>query len=531
KALTDHGHAYATVRRAADVDLPRGAASAGFWVVPGRLARYGEVRIEGLAAIPEAPVRRALDLRSGDPYSTAELEDAERALLDLGVFGSVKVEPELGTAAPDQQPERVPIRVRVEPARLHSVHVGGGIQADVLKTDVHLTAGWEDRNFLGGLRRFQVEVVPGVVLYPTRIGSFETPERLLPEGRVRTELRQPGVIEARTNGFLRAEASVYPVLLSPDHSPGAPILGYRDFRVGVGLDRSLWKFYGAVSHNVQVNSPFTYLGALDPDLNTVVVSYPELVTTFDVRNDRIHPHEGAYLINTLQVAGVGGDARDVKEQPEARGYIPLADDLTLGLRGTVGFLFPDNYGDTLVPNAFTGTPGGASRATWVRDIQLLFLRGYFSGGTGSNRGYGPREIGPHGVVPFYNPGQTIAQVDAGCDPSSPDYDAGRCDLPLGGLTLWEASVELRYPITGAFSGAVFSDASDVAPRRVEFRFDRPHLSAGLGFRYDTPVGPIRADAGYRIPGLQAPDSADEVVRPSESFGLPIAVSFGIGESF
>jgi outer membrane protein insertion porin family/translocation and assembly module TamA len=62
------------------------------------------------------------------------------------------------------------------------------------------------------------------------------------------------------------------------------------------------------------------------------------------------------------------------------------------------------------------------------------------------------------------------------------------------------------------------------------RLSRPHLSVGPGFRYDTPVGPIRLDIGYRIPGLQAPSSPDEGT-PSTTFGLPIAISFGIGEAF
>ncbi len=552
RVLTDNGYAYAKVQRAADVDLPNNAASVDFWVTPGRKARYGAIRIEGLGNIPEGPVRRTLDLTPGDPYSTAELEEAERALLNLGVFGSVRIEPDLPAeltdkpksrdVAPEQGvervagkeaelPERVPIRVRLEPARLHSVHLGGGLQIDVIKTDVHLTAGWEDRNFLGGLRRFQVEAVPGGVLYPTRIPSFEKPDRLLLQARLRTELRQPGVIEARTNGFVRAEGSIYPVLLSAEHEADTPVLGYRDVRVGVGLDRSLWRFYGALSQNLQINSPFTYMGELDPDLNTAVVSYPELITSIDLRDDRVRPHTGVYVMNTLQLAGVGGDARDVKLQPEARAYLPLSESVTFGARGTVGFLFPDNYGSTLVPNAYYGTPGNASRETWVEDVQLLFLRGFFSGGNGSNRGYGAREIGPHGVVPFYNPGQSAAQLTTSCEVSSPDYSAASCDLPLGGLTLWEASVELRYPIAGSFSGAVFTDASDVSPHKVDLRFDRPHLSSGVGFRVDTPVGPIRADVGYRIPGLQAPDSPDEIEQPSELFGLPIAVSIGIGEAF
>jgi len=73
--------------------------------------------------------------------------------------------------------------------------------------------------------------------------------------------------------------------------------------------------------------------------------------------------------------------------------------------------------------------------------------------------------------------------------------------------------------------------ADVSDRKLNFRFDRPHLSLGLGFRYDTPVGPIRFDAGYRVPGLQAPLNAADEGTPESMFGLPIALSFGIGEAF
>ena len=33
-------------------------------------------------------------------------------------------------------------------------------------------------------------------------------------------------------------------------------------------------------------------------------------------------------------------------------------------------------------------------------------------------------------------------------------------------------------------------------------FDVPHLSVGLGLRYMTPVGALRLDIGYRVPGAQ-----------------------------
>jgi outer membrane protein insertion porin family/translocation and assembly module TamA len=530
KALNDHGYAYAEVTRAADVDMPRDLASVGFWIKPGILARYGSVRFVGLGVIPEEPVRRALALEPGATYSLKELESAQQALLDLGVFSSVKIEPDLPeNASPDQQRPDIPLRVVVEPSKLRSVQFGVGAELDTLRTDLHLTTGWEDRNFLGGLRRFTVQFVPGVVLYPTRLPNLPAPQHVLPEGRLRTEFRQPGVFEARTNGFIKTQLTASPVLLTPEYQAGSPVLGYGDARAGVGLDRTYWKFFGALSQNVQFSVPFMYLGPKDPDLNPIVVSYPELNLTLDLRNDRVHPHHGVYVASDLQVAGVGGDARDVKIQPELRGYVPIAKRVTFATRAAIGLLFPQNYGSTVESDALTGTPGNASRAAWVRDLQLMFLRGFFSGGPGSNRGYALREIGPHGVIPFYNGAQGAGGA-TNCDPTSPAYSETLCDLPLGGFTLWEASAELRYPITGAFAGTLFSDASDVSDRRVDFRFDRPHLSAGLGFRYDTPVGPLRLDVGYRIPGAQAPKAADEGT-PQTLFGAPVAVSLGIGEAF
>jgi len=427
----------------------------------------------------------------------------------------------------------VPINVKLQRSRFRSLRFGGGLQIDSQRTDVHLLAGWEDRNFLGGLGSLQIEFVPGGVVYPTRLPDLETPERLLPQARLRLEFRQPSFIEARTAGVLRTEASVVPALLSSNRDANDAILGYRDLRASAGLERSLfWKVNGTLSQNVQISDPFTYVGELDPDLDTAIVSYPELFLRLDARNDRLEPSSGVYATTSLQLAGLGGDARDLKVQPELRGYVPLGR-LTFAARGTVGFLFAQNYGDTIARDALTGNPGAASHGTWVRDLQLMYLRGFFGGGPGSNRGYGQREIGPHGAVPFYNPGQSSLDPNASCSgvqtPSSGPQPAD-CDLPLGGFSLWEASAELRFPLLGPLRGAVFADTGDVSPYQLSLRWDRPHLSAGLGLRYATPIGPVRFDVGYRVPGLQAPPSADESP-PAELFGLPMAISIGIGEPF
>ena len=109
-------------------------------------------------------------------------------------------------------------------------------------------------------------------------------------------------------------------------------------------------------------------------------------------------------------------------------------------------------------------------------------------------------------------------------------NASPCAVPLGGLSLWEANLEARVKIAGPVSGVVFCDAADVAAEKLTLRFDRPHLSCGLGGRYDTPVGPIRADVGYRIPGVQVFSGPQEYV-PELIPGVPIAISLGLGEAF
>jgi len=526
-AVGDEGYAYATVQRAADVDLPKNRVAVGYFVTLGPKAKYGKVTIVGLGKVPEEPVRRALDLKEGDPYSRAELDLAERALLDLNVFSSVVIAPELDQDGARQENPTIPIKVTVETAKLKAIHVGGGAEINSLQSDLHLVGGWEHRNFFGGLRSISFEVKPGVVLYPTRFPTFQTPQNLLPKFKLNAQFRQPGFLEARTGLFTQFEGSRAPVIFQSKEVSNR-VLGYNDARLSAGLDRSFnsLRLYGAISHTVQYDSAFMYLGALDPDLHPVVISFPKLFLALDLRDQQVHPHEGGYVSTDLQVAGVGGSAVDVKTTSEVRGYVPLARKWTLAGRLNIGMLFAQNYGGSIEAgaNGANYENDAARRPGWVRDIQLMFLRGFFAGGLGSNRGYALREIGPHGIVPQAT--STLANTNCTEREENPN-----CNLPLGGFTLWEASLELRFPISGAFSGAFFTDTADVSARRLDFRLNRPHLSVGIGFRYDTPVGPIRLDAGYRVPGLQAPAGAKDEGVPNNTFGIPMALSFGIGEAF
>lgn len=521
RVLTDRGYAWAKVDRHADVDLPGHYARLYFTVRVGPKATFGAIAMDGLGELPRAPVERALDIELGTPYSTESIKAAQQAVLDLGTFSSVEITPELPEPPPPNG--AVPLRVHLQAQKLKSVLLGGGIELDAIRTQAHLRVGWEHKNLFGGSRHFTVELRPGFDLYPTRLPSFPAPTAVLLEERLRAELRQPGFLEARTSGLITQELNTYPLLLTSTVDAKAPVLGFLEYKGSVGVDRTWWKLFASPTYNFQWNDPFAYKGSLDADLRHIIVSYVDLLAHFDLRDDRIRPHKGLYLQNDLQLAGLGGDARDVRIQPEARGYLPIGKSVTLAMRATVGFVFPLNYGDA--PKvAGDSKPGEAGRAEAIRDIELIYLRGFFSGGPNSNRGYPLRAVGPHGDVPFLRSG--VGEASTSCGGAS-------CAAPLGGRSLWEASLELRFPVLGPVTASAFCDASDVSADRLSIRAGYPHVSCGPGLRYDTPIGPIRLDVGFRIPGLQVAPGTDPLLEgdPGTIFGVPMALAFGIGEAF
>jgi outer membrane protein insertion porin family/translocation and assembly module TamA len=542
KAVTDAGFAYAKVTRNADVDIANHTAVVTYTVEPDLPAKFGTVTIQGLdpdaagpltPEIPEDVVRRTINIHPGEDYSTADIDSASSALTDLEVFASVDITPQLSDPPPADHV--VNLIVKVQPSKLRSLRLGGGVELDEIQTNVHGVVGWEDHNFLGGLRDLTVSVKPAIVLFPLRIGNFgDGVKQLLPAERLHIQLKQPAFIEARTSGFITPDLNVFPILV-PGYNPDSPVIGYIEPKTQVGINRYfLRKFYVQLSHTVQVEYPFAYRGALDPNLQVLTLSYPDLTTTLDFTDNRVHPHEGIFIGNDFQIAGVGGVARDVKIRPEVRVYVPLHRRITWASRATVGFLYPLNYGKYNLNDSTNNIESGE-----VRDLEIRLFRGFYSGGPTSNRGYAVNTIAPHITVPFLNPTSVQQETSQGC--FAPGADPSLCKTPIGGLGIWELSTEFRFQITKPISVATFVDASDVSPEQ-SIRLNHPHLSTGAGVRYDTPVGPLRVDIGYRIPGLQHP--AGDPLDPSpiglfapstcsgqDNCGIPIAISAGIGEAF
>ncbi|HSC88190.1 MAG TPA: BamA/TamA family outer membrane protein, partial [Polyangiaceae bacterium] len=495
-ALADVGYAFVRVNGKARVDLSEHRASITLDVTPGPRARFGPIVIQGLREVPEKPVRDTLLLHEGEYYSQSELEGARTALFQLGVFSKVDVLPD--TSAPDGA--IVPVTIRLEEAPLRSVTAGFGAKLDVQRLAATGRVGWTDRNFLGGLRKLSISTRPGLTFYPTRIDHLEWPTKVLPENSLTVRLEQPSLIEGRTLGFVETGYNVYPLLypLADGADPKLErIIGYNEVTAQVGVSRSFWgrTLPVSLSMNWRSNFPFTYQGSLDevPGLEPVIVAYPDLTTGLDLRDNPISPTRGIFLSNSFQIAGpfLGGVLTDVRIRPEARAFYPLdySRKVILAARVTFGFVFPQDYGSTLTGGAVTNPLD----PDVVRDQHKLLFRAFYSGGPDSNRGYPYQRIGPQGPIGFLLP------AGANCAAATPDPG---CIRPLGGFTLWEASLELRYRFAEPWGFVWFIDASDVNAGVASINFMAPHISTGPGIRYASPIGPLRLDLGWRVPGLQ-----------------------------
>lgn len=90
----------------------------------------------------------------------------------------------------------------------------------------------------------------------------------------------------------------------------------------------------------------------------------------------------------------------------------------------------------------------------------------------------------------------------------------------------ESSLELRIGLFDIFDNqlrlALFLDGADVVLAFSELQLPNLHYAAGLGLRYNTPVGPVRVDFGVRLNRL-GPTEPD----PGERFAFHVS----LGEAF
>ena len=160
----------------------------------------------------------------------------------------------------------------------------------------------------------------------------------------------------------------------------------------------------------------------------------------------------------LEHAGdfLSGDFNYNEISAEGRYFLSVANRAVVALRVRAGSL--DGTGDSEADS-------------------VPFYKRYFMGGSTNLRGWGRFDVSP-------------LTADGN---------------PIGGHSFTVFSTELRVPIWRNLGGVIFLDGGNVWTNPWDFNFKDLRYDVGPGIRYNTPIGPFRADLGYQlnpIPGLK-----------------------------
>jgi outer membrane protein assembly factor BamA len=510
--LQEEGYAAATVRGEVRVGLDTHAANVAVTIDHGPRYRFGALSVKPYTPSRVAPWRiteqAAAEATPGDWYSLKAQREAETRVFRMDVFGAVKVRP----GEPDPASVTVPLQVDAQESRFHTLTTGGGVSFDQTRQELGVTASYIDRDFLGSLRKLTLNARAGYAWIPTFYASSASGAKSGVVGSLSAQLEQPRFLfrDFRLTTRLTFERGI------------EPAYSYYGSRAKLGVvytptnHLSITPSYNLEWYHLESGTP--QLGGAAPTLlfgcpSNCVLSYAEELVEWDQRDDRQEPHRGYYLALSLQEGGgiLGGSFGYFRVVPEVRGYLSFLEDrLTLAARLKVGTLIPFNGNDTSSP----------------------IVSRFYSGGN-DMRGFNTRRLAPQVVQPL--PGST-----------SEGYT-----VPVGGNGLFESSFEIRYNLTGSLVVAAFVDTGFVTAQRIGATgfFDNMLIALGAGFRYLTPIGPIRLDFGYRLdvgPALQVfqqPGTSLSYPTRSSCFGLgsggptagapegPCVVHVSIGEAF
>ncbi|HTR12116.1 MAG TPA: BamA/TamA family outer membrane protein [Roseiarcus sp.] len=421
---------------------------------PGPVATFGEATMIGPQDFNPAIARSFLYIEPGDPYSPRALADARTSISQIPAVGGVRITEGAALDAYGCLPYTVDVEDRLPYAF--------GVSAKYSTTNG--PAGqvyWEDRNVFGGAERLRLQAdlfyAPPWYVTSQSIQNFSIHDL---GGRISASFLKPALWGTRNDLLLDA-------LGERVSTAGAGFVGYEaeDVDATVALrHRFSQAFSVQAGAEAQTGNATDSLGKVDYTLVGVPVSL-----AYDDTDSKLDPTRGFRI--TASAAGfpsfLGSSLNLAQLKARVSAYYSIDPESRFVLAGRVGF----------------GAMGGPA----LPDIPANWR--FYAGGGGSVRGYAYNSLGP----------------------------TGPWGAVLGGRSLFEASAELRVKLTDTIGVVPFFDAGNAFASSFPDFSDTLYMSAGLGLRYYTAIGPIRLDVAFPFQRRAGTG--------------PVAVYVSIGQSF
>jgi len=474
-------------------------------IAPGDLVRVGQILVVGNRRTATETIRRALTLQPGDPLGLAEIFESQRRLRALGLFRRVTI-----TDVGEGGEPRRDLVVTVDEAAPTSIGYGAGVEAGrYLRQD---TPGGQasERIELAGRGFFEVG-------RQNLWGSNRSVNLF-----TRVSLRPSGVAQA--SGGSDFGFNEYRVLMS-FRDPS--VFDVADTRITGYFEQAVRSSFNFVRRGILAEGARRFKDRL-----TIVGSYSlSQVRLFD---ERIAPEDRPdidRLFPQVRISKFQGalrrDTRDDLLDPTRGLVIGVDGDVAArSIWSQVGFV--KGYGEV-----FTYRTISTRRRVVVAGGARLGLARGFEREAPRVSESGSVVVGPDGepIIDVVTDLPASERFFTGGDTSVRGFardslgDAGTLDpngFPTGGNALAVFNAELRAPIWRELGGVVFLDAGNVFRRATDLDLGALRASAGFGFRYKSPVGPVRVDFGFRLGSRRGLPNVDE---PG------YAIHFSIGQAF
>jgi outer membrane protein insertion porin family len=469
----DKGYAYVNVTPLTRVDLEKKTVDLTFEIARGNKVFFERVNVRGNSKTRDKVIRREMKISEGELYSQTSLDTSRRRIEALGFFETVNISTKRGSSD-----EFIEVNVEVSERPTGTFQIGAGFssvesfiaQAQISQNNLFgrgqtLTLQAQ----ISGLRQlFLLRFVEPYLLDTDWTFAFD----LFNQSRAFGGFTRDATGGNLTWGYpLSWESRVF--------------LTYKLEQVGVSTNQGLISFGNNLPPQDAASVANLFRDGWTSSLRASI--------SYDSRNNRLFPTAGLHLNGFVEWADGYMGAALLTEQDNkfyryggfARHYRPIWGPFVLKLNTEIGV--------TVNPEP-EGVP---------------ITERYIIGGIYDVRGYAPRSLGPRLFFP-------------GLDPTGSEELRA---LILGGNLQIIANAEIEFPLFErvGISGVVFLDAGNAfnletrhcsnvsGSSQISAKFDPCFLqrfpesllqglrrSVGFGFRWFSPIGPLRFEWGIPL---------------------------------
>ncbi len=462
----DLGYAYANVTPNTNLDPEKRIVDVTFEVQPGLKCRFERIEVVGNDKTRDKVVRRELRIYEGETYGATAIKTSKSRVTALGFFETVDITTKKGSAE-----DLIVATVEIKEKATGSFQLGAGYSS---YENFILTGQIAQQNFLGWGQTLSLNIQWSSI---RQLGQIQFVEPYFLDTKWTFAFDVYATESAYTTFTRRA--------VGGNMTWGYELNGLAPWWSFASRleDMRIFATYKNEYVNVTGNSQTSSIGLAQVRSGTT--SSVTLAWQWDQRDNRLFPTSGWFASASAELAppllapsGVFGDQVNLftRYNVDLRAYRPVLFGVVARAKATLG----------LVRN-------------WDTSKDVSIAERYYLGGINSVRGYRFLSIAPSTPAP--------------CNSATP-VESQICSVTVGGNKQVVFNFELEFPLApgAGIKGVLFADAGNVFPSGW-WRDPSPdappfslYRSVGFGFRWVSPIGPLRFEWGIPLDRRKDPRS-------------------------